>query len=151
MNSALSSLLFVSVFHLIGGVAVGAGLRQILRRQFNCAAIFIIIWGLGFGLGPLTFDIANANAQHTPYPLVIGLLVFTVPLLIAALVPQDYLANFTAPPVTGTVFGVIFFLVGAALGVFLWQQGSWLALLFGGCFMLGGAAVTISSVRDAFK
>ncbi len=151
MNSSIPSLLFVSIFHLLGGLGVGAGLRQLLARQFNCSAFFIIIWGLGFGLGPLAFDIAAANAQHTPFPILIALLVFIIPLLAAAFIPQDYLSNFTAPPVTGTVFGLVFFFVGAAVAVFTWQQEIWVALLFGGIFMLSGAFVTISSVRDAFK
>ncbi len=151
MNGPVPTLLFLSVFHLIGGIAVGAGLRQLLARQFNCRAIFFIIWGLGFGLGPLLGGIATLTSSHTPYLIVVEIAAFVVPLLITAFIPQDYLSNFTTPPVTGTVFGLIFFLVGAGLLVMLWQTEIWLALLFGICFMLGGAAATISSVRSALK
>jgi formate-dependent nitrite reductase membrane component NrfD len=55
---ALFITVFLSIFHVLGGGAVGYALRAALRGSDK--SIFFVVWGAGMGLTPLVFDCSSS-------------------------------------------------------------------------------------------
>ena len=134
-----SSLAFLALFQIIGGVAVGSGLRTLLVNH-SPAGIFLVIWGLIFGGGPALASLGTtAGGRFSPLlfagPAVfIGAVLFSL-FLLPSLVQLLGAGNFTMLAV-GTAF--LFFGVFYGVGLLRAQQGLG-GLFFSGIFVIVGA------------
>lgn len=140
-NNALFVLAFLSIFHILGGGALGVALRNIREQPAaGCRSHFgLIIWGLMFGGLPLMMGVAE------PLLLVFQLLEI-VGALLATLFFWDRIRELLGRTnVMLTLFGGIFFAAGCAAAGFLIKEKEWfMALLFGGLF--GGVGAVVLSV-----
>jgi hypothetical protein len=139
---------FISIFHVIGGVALGITLRGWVNnptRENLFSRTFFLIWGGMFGCMPLVFGIENGT-------LVIQIVV----LLIAIAVPFMWLEQlremFSDQNVVMVGFGGIFLISGLVAGGALLREREWLfAVLFGGIFSLVGGSIFFAGLRNLLR
>ena len=129
---------FISIFHVIGGVALGITLRGWASdptRENLGGRVFFLVWGSMFGCMPLVFGLQTGLSMLAAQLAV---------LLVAIAVPFFWLERLRELTSDQNVvmigFGGIFLIAGLAAGGFLLREGEWLfAALFGGTFtLLGG-------------
>ncbi|MGE5141721.1 MAG: hypothetical protein ACM3JD_19825, partial [Rudaea sp.] len=70
----MGDVLFLGLFNLIGGAAVGVALRRLFARQGGWP--FLLIWGLGFGGLPLIFGLQTWTEQGQWQQFLMQLIVF---------------------------------------------------------------------------
>lgn len=150
MNDSLAQLGFVGLFHVIGGIAIGSGLRG-LRRGFSGGTVFLLVWGGMFGCLPLAIGWNALGATGRPgfFALELGILIAAI--LITALMPDTMLESLKSPQVAPIAFGGLFVLIGIGVGAIMIQTDLLPALLFGGCFAGAGGLVFISGLAKVLK
>jgi hypothetical protein len=150
MNSLLAQLGFVSLFHVIGGIAIGSALRG-LRGGFSGGTIFLLVWGGMFGCLPLAigWNALSATGRPDLFALELGILIAAI--LITALMPGSMLESLKSPQVAPIAFGGIFLLIGIGAGAIMIQTDLLSALVFGGCFAGAGGLVFISGLAKVLK
>lgn len=114
MNDPITQLGFLCIFHLIGGAAIGSVLRGVLRAQFSCNSIFLLIWGGLFGGMPLVFGVQELQ-KETSYFLAIQSGVFITSILIVALIPEELMATLRSPNIASVAIGGIFLTLGVVM------------------------------------
>ncbi len=150
MNDPLLTLGFFCVFHLIGGIAIGKGLRQLLGRQWS-GVLFLLVWGSMFGIMPLLISGSQFAKLEMPYAIYVELFVLIAAILLTALLPEEFIGTFNQPPVIGAGVGAIFFVMGGVLLFVLAREDLGQALLIGGIFMLVGGGVLFAGLYSALK
>ena len=150
MNDPIVALVFVSIFHIIGGVAVGSTLRG-LRNGFPCGKIFILIWGALFGCMPLAIGVETFTKTGAIYLLGIEILVLASAILGAALIPDWILESFSSVDLFPLGFGGLFLLVGLIVGGFSLKTDPLFGLVFGCIFGGVGAVVFILGLRSLLQ
>ncbi len=151
MSSPAFILVFVSVFHLLGGLALGWGLRRVFARQFGSDVLYFFVWGAMFGFIPLFIGVAALAASGAGYLILVELLVLFVAIAFMAFTPDEYLAAFTSPQIVLTGTGGILVVLGAALFSATLSEDWTTALIAGGIFMLVGGLFFAIGVRMALK
>lgn len=148
MNTLVGMLAFLSLFHLIGGIALGSVLRGWLRGKFACNNLFMLVWGTLFGGVPLVIGAVQFVAQGAIYLLLIEVAVFGGAILATALIPDWFLESFPAAKLAPIAGGGIFLLVGIGMSFSLFRTEPFSALVtlvtFGG---MGGAMFIFGLVR----
>lgn len=144
MEDTFGQLIFFSIFQVIGGAALGAGIRSVL--QHDLTGVFFIIWGAGFGgipalIGAVTF-IGSGQAVY----FYAQLFIFLTTIVTVMLLPRDFLQKEgQAGAESGAILGAIMAMVGGGVVLFNVRGGDWIALLVGGIFALLGAFLLIRS------
>jgi uncharacterized membrane protein len=115
MNDVLGEFLFLSVFHLIGALVVGLSLRQLLARQFACNTFFLLIWGIGFGITPLSIGAARFESGELRPLFFAELFLVGATIAVAILAPEEYMASFFSRRLFLMAFGGLLILLGAAV------------------------------------
>jgi hypothetical protein len=161
MDNPLVLLAFLSIFHVIGAVALANGLRAIWDRWRDKEGglgngIFFAVWGAMFGCMPFAFGLGLAadNEVGTPLVLLGQGIVWGTAFLIALLFWDDvvdWLRPFLHPTVFLVGFGGIFMLVGAAVASFMIRDDILFSLLFGGIFMLVGGVIFALGIWTLLK
>jgi hypothetical protein len=161
MDSPLALLGFLSIFHVIGAVALANGLRTMWNwlRDKNRGlgnGLFFIVWGTMFGCMPFAFGLGLAVDEEVGTPLVLlgQAIVWGTVFLIALFFWDDvvdWLRPFLHPHMFLVGFGGIFMLVGAAVGSFMIRADLLFALLFGGIFLLVGGVIFALGVWNLLK
>ena len=151
MNNLVFLLLFMSVFHIVGGVGLGWALRQILARQFSCTVLFLIIWGGMMGVLPLAIGASSFLRTSAWYLLAVEVALLALVIGLAAFVPTDYLASFGSWQLMFAGIGGLFIIVGAILFGTMLRQSLVFALLIGGVFMLVGGGIFAAGVISALR
>lgn len=161
MQNSLATLGFLSLFHVIGAVALANGLRQVWSRLRHSergggSGLFFVIWGAGFGCMPFAFGLQTATSQDGGSPLLLlaQIAIWTGAFLVALLAwdeAVDWLRPFLHPNMFLIAFGGLFMLVGAGVGSFVVRDEPLFALLFGGIFMLVGGVFFVIGVRNLLK
>lgn len=161
MDSPLALLGFLSIFHVIGAVALANGLRGIwnwLREKERGLgnAVFLVAWGAMFGCMPFAFGLglATDHERGTSMILLGQAIVWGVSFLTALLLWDDvvdWLQPFLDTNIFLVGFGGIFMLVGAAVGSFIVRDDLPFGLLFGGIFFLVGGLIFALGVWNLFK
>jgi hypothetical protein len=161
MQDSLAALGFLSLFHIIGAIALANGLRQVWSRlrhseQGSGNGLFFIVWGAGFGCLPFALGLQIATGQDGGRPqfLLAQVIIWTVVFLVALLgwdEVVDWLRPFLHPDVFLIAFGGLFMLVGAGVGSFVVRDEPLFALLFGGIFMLVGDVFFVIGIRNLLK
>jgi hypothetical protein len=161
MDNPLAMLGFLSIFHIIGAVALANGLRGVWgwlrdKEQGIGNAFFFVLWGAGFGCMPFAFG-ATMAADKEGGTLVVLLgqtivwgSVFVV-VLLAWQEALDWLRPFLHADMFLVAFGGIFVLVGAGASSLIIRDGLLFGLLFGGIFMLVGGLVLAIGVWRMLK
>ncbi|MBI5653043.1 MAG: hypothetical protein HZC40_21735 [Chloroflexi bacterium] len=142
----LGILGFLSIFHIIGGAAIGFTLRG-LRDGFSIRVPFMLIWGAGFGGLPLIMGFVMFAQMEMPYLVLAQIFIFIGAILVTALTPDWYLDVFKSKEVGAIGFGGIFLLVGIAVAVVSFREEPLVALVFGGIFGGVGAFVFWSGIK----
>ncbi len=147
---------FLSVFHVIGAVALAHGLRGLWHWLHNKErgagnAFFLVLWGTGFGCMPFVFGLAMASDKNSgaPYVLPAELIVWVGAFLIALLAWDevfDWLRPFLHADVFLVAFGGVFMTVGAAAGSLVMRDDLLFGMLFGGIFMMVGGLLFAAGV-----
>jgi hypothetical protein len=126
---------FFSIFHMLGGGAVGQGVRAAQRGSDK--AMFFLLWGAGMGLVPLVFDWFFLIAQgHLIYGLV-GPILFVVTALASAFLEL----KIDGGAVISAAAGSVGFLLGILSVPLMLDAAKTHDLgaadyVFGGCFVL---------------
>ena len=152
MNSSLTQLGFLCLFHLIGGAAIGSVLRGALRGKFACNSFFFLIWGGLFGGMPLVFGIQEFQ-KGASYFLMIQFAVLATAILVVAFIPEDLLAALRSPNIFSIAIGGVFLTLGVAMlftNIFE-LKGLPEKLLGGGIFILMGGAVFLIGLWRLIK
>jgi hypothetical protein len=138
MSNEIFLLGFVCIFHLVGGIGLGAVVRSVLARDFTCQTLFLLVWGTMMGVMPLTF---GADAFLSPNPLLFALEVAFLlgVIIVSALFPMDYFNAFSAGNPLLAGFGTIMMFAGGALILALRRQSPVEAFALGGALILIGA------------
>ncbi len=146
MNDLIGTLAFVSVFHVIGGIAIGSTFRG-LRNGFRFGRIFFLIWGTLFGCMPLSIG-AKAGALY-----LFGIEVFVLmsAILGAALMPDWVLGSFNWSDMFPIGFGGLFLLIGIFAGGLLLKTDPIWGLVFGCSFGGTGALVFFLGLRTLLQ
>ncbi len=146
MNDSIYTLGMLCIFNLLGGIAIGKGLRDVLARRFK-GVWFYFIWGGMFGVMPLAFG----GSGPIPYAIYVQAFVLIAAVAVMAFLPEQFFASLSSPPVIATGIGAIFFLAGLA-GFFLTlRQDVGGALLLGGMFTLVGGGFMVAGISQALK
>jgi len=152
---------FLSIFHVIGAVALANGFRatwQWLRDKERGLGngLFFVVWGAMFGCMPFAFGLGLAVDAEMGTPLVLlgeamiwGTVFLTTLLFWDDVV--DWLRPFLHPHMFLVGFGGIFMLVGAAAAIFIVRDDIFFGLMFGGIFLLVGGVVFAIGVWNLLK
>jgi hypothetical protein len=161
MDSPLVLLAFLSIFHVIGAVALANGLRAVWdwrrdRERGPGNGVFLVVWGTMFGCMPFAFGLSLAAEKEVGTPLVLlgQAIVWAAAFLTALLFWDeviDWLRPFLHPNVFLVGFGGVFMLVGAAVASFTIRDDVLFGLLFGGIFMLVGGVIFALGVWSLLK
>lgn len=144
----IGPIAFFSLFHVIGGAALGITLRGWVNnptRENLFGRFFFLIWGGMFGCIPLAIGIENGTMA-----------VQIVILLIAIVVPfiwLDHLREMVSDKnVVMVGFGGIFLIAGLVAGGAMFREREWLfAALFGGIFSLVGGSIFVSGLLNLMR
>ncbi len=140
--AGLAMLGFVSIFHIIGGAAIGSGLRR-LSHGFALQPIFFIVWGVFFGVLPLYIGVSELTAKGFPLFFAAEIMVLLGTILLVAFVPDWIAEAFQSQNIYLILFGSVFLLTGIGAGIAAWQESiaAGLAMFFAfgslGTFMFG--------------
>jgi hypothetical protein len=74
MNGLIGTLGFLSIFHVLGGIALGSTVRG-LRNGFNGSKLFFLVWGSMFGCIPLAIGAQAFAQENTMYLFVLEVLI----------------------------------------------------------------------------
>lgn len=150
-NESFGMLVFFAIFEILGGAAVGAGLRSVWRR--NASGLFFLIWGAGFGGIPLIIGGATFLSQGELMYFYAQLFVFVLAVVVVALVPDDlFERDRQLDRAEGfAIGGAIMTMVGGMVMVLTLQGGVSLPLLIGGFFALLGALFLVTSAIGVLR
>ena len=108
MDTPVGLLAFLSIFHLIGGIALGMTFNRIVReRRLGGQSIFFIVWGGMFGCMPLTF-----GSQSEPWVLAAQIGILALAIGIPFAIGGSLREGFQLKGVQNVLFGGIFLVVG---------------------------------------
>ncbi len=143
-------LAFLSIFHILGGGALGVALRAVRTRPAGtrgCGVnLGLVIWGLMFGGFPLLMGLA------APILLPLQMLEIVVAFLVTFFFWDRIRDLFAKSNVMLALFGGIFFTVGCSAAGFLIKQKEWLmALLFGGLCGGLGAVILVLGIKQTLN
>jgi len=147
LDSPLGLLAFLSLFHVIGAMALAYGLRGVWsglreKKPGVGSRLFFVLWGAMFGCMPFAFGLGLATEDGgTPFVLLGQALIWGSVFLIALLAWDDildWLRPFLHADVFLVAFGGLFMLVGTGVAALIARDELLFGLLFGGIFTLVG-------------
>ncbi len=144
-------LLFFSIFIIIGGGTLGQVIRRTRSGGLSAGIFSPVIAGLMFGLMPLLMAWFAYSSLGAGYLFYVQVLILFAAILIAAFLPDEYLASLTAKPVVGAAFGGFFFLMGVFIVSMGIQERTMEALVGGGIFMLAGLGTAVGAIFAFLK
>lgn len=113
MMSPLFLAFFFGIFHLLGGMAVGRGMRN--WRQDPDNGLSLLLWGILLGLGPILFDWLFLLREGQVLYGMIGPAVFILAALFVYFFWSGKLAKKDEKTIISLLMGIVATLVG--LGV----------------------------------
>ena len=149
MADIIGQLVFLSIFHAVGGAALGITLRGWVNDPSHkeVGRLFFLVWGGMFGCMPLLFGLEYG----------LPMLAAQVAVLLSAIaVPFFWLDRlrelFSNQNLVLTGVGGIFLVAGLAAGGFLLREGQWLpAALFGVPFVSMGGGIFFYGLRSLLQ
>jgi len=157
LDTPLFLLGFLSIFHIIGGIALGTALRNIwkmLRRQGGSASgLFFLVWGGMFACIPLAFGTADdVPVWIFPTQLAIVIVTVTVTAFWEGAI-QEWAKPLLNVSVGMMVFGGIFMGAGLLFGSIFAKEAEdlFFGLMFVGIFGLVGLGIFLFGLFSLFK
>lgn len=151
MNDLLSQLFTLSIFHFIGGLALGWGLRQVAGRRWNAKTPYLLLLGCGFGLAPLFLGASTFLTSRAGYLFFVEAAVLIGAMAVPAFAPLEYLAIFSSPPVVVTILGAATICAGAATIIVNAQRDLQGGLTAGGLLVLIGFCLCGSGLWQVLR
>ena len=143
---ALFPIGFLAIFQLIGGIALGNGLRSLISKRGG-AETFFIIWGLGFGGIPLLIGTVFAATSGVPLLMLIGPGVYLGAILFGMLLLPWLSETIGGGLLLLLAMGLLFMSIGSIAGFVMVRQGEVVGgLLFGLIFFGVGALLSGSGI-----
>jgi len=152
METPIGLLGFLSIFHIIGGIALGSTFNRIVRnRRLDGQAIFFIVWGGMFGCMPLTF-----GSQTESWVLFAQVGILALAIVLPFAFGGSLREGFRQPGLQNVVFGGIFLIVGMiALGFAIRlipkDTAAFGVLAFALIFSAVGVPVFIKGLREVVE
>lgn len=153
-SSPLVALAFLSIFHTLGGVAVGLGLRSFVDAPSLKALprqAFVFIWGGMFGCLPLFAGLESGPGMLlAQIAILLGVIILTYLL-------RDYMREaFSNSNIVAIALGGVFLLTGMVGGwMFLFgdpdEPQRLAALVFIGAFGLTGGAIFLNGIKGVWR
>ncbi len=143
MQGGFEMLLFFGLFEVLGGAAVGAGLRGLLRR--NLTTTFFLIWGAGFGGIPLIIGAVNFLSSGQPALFYAQLFLFVAPIVTVMFLPEDFMQSgrIGRGSEGGAIASAIMAMIGGTVVLLNLNDGNLFILLIGGIFAFLGVFLLI--------
>jgi len=144
------SLVFMSVFHVLGGMTMGTGLRR-LRAGFSLEAVALIVAGAFFGGGPL-FKGSGLFGEINPlyFTLAQGA-VFLAAISLAYFLPEGILQTFQSPAMRNLGLGGLLIFTGALGSVAVFEETPSGAIAMAVFFGISGMMLIVIGLRETFK
>jgi len=146
MNGPIGTLAFISIFHVLGGGALGLTLRG-LRKGIEFNKIFFLVGGTGFGCMPLAIGAQSFAQANVMYLFVVEVLILAGAIVLTAFIPDWILDTFKSPDVVTIGMGGLFFFIGVVVGGAMLKTDPVFTLLFGGSFAGAGALLLYRGLR----
>ena len=146
MNGLIGTLGFLSIFHVLGGIALGSTVRG-LRNGFNGSKLFFLVWGSMFGCIPLAIGAQAFAQENTMYLFVLEVLILASAIVVMAFIPDWMLDTFKSPQVVTIEVGGLFLFIGVVVGGAMLKTDPIFTLLFGGTFAGAGAVMLYRGLR----
>ncbi len=160
MDSPLAMLGFLSIFHVIGAVALANGLRGVWsmlrgKGRGGCRSLFFVVWGAMFGCLPFGLGLELATEEGGTFLVLFGeALIWGSVFLVALLAwdtALDWLRPFLHRDMWPMLFGGSFMVVGIWIGGSMARDGQMFGLLLGGTFALVGGVIFAAGVWSYIK
>lgn len=145
-GEAFSTFLFLCIFEVLGGAAVGAFVRTLLRREPPGMSVFFLIWGAGFAGIPLIVGGAMLLTSERPAFFFAQLFVFLAAVGVVALMPSELFDKDADGNLPTAIVGGVMVIFGAAIVLLTLQDGIGLGTLLGAAVGFGGAVVLLRAV-----
>ena len=145
-GEAFSTFLFLSIFEVLGGAAIGAFVRTLLRREPPGITIFFLIWGAGFGGIPLLMGAIMLLTGDRPGLFFAQLFVFVMSIVLVALMPSELFDKDADGNMPTAIVGAVLIVFGAAIVLLTLQDGIGLVTLFGAAIAFGGAVILLRAI-----
>jgi hypothetical protein len=151
LEDPFGMLIFLCIFEILGGAALGAALRSLARRDVS--GLFFLIWGGGFAgipfvIGAVTFLSAHQATYFYAQAFVLLTMIVTVGLL-----PDDFLqgGRETGGAEGGAIVGAVMTMIGGAVVLFNLRGGLGIGLVIGGFFAFLGAILLIRTAIGVLR
>ena len=160
MDSPLAVFGFLSIFHVIGALALANGLRRVWSGLHDkgrgvWSALFFVVWGAMFGCLPFGLSLEFATEEGgTPFVLLGEALIWGSVFLVALLAWDailDWLRPFLHSDLLLMAFGGSFMVLGTWVGGSMAGDDQLFGLLFGGIFTLVGGVILAIGVWNYIK
>lgn len=145
-DEAFPAFLFLCVFIVLGGAAVGAYARALVRREPASAMVFFLIWGAGFGGIPLLIGGAFFLTSKYPVFFFAQLFMFAMMIVLVALMPPELSTRAADDKLSSALPGAAMLVLGAAIILLTLQDGIGLATLAGAALGFVGAAILLRAL-----
>lgn len=151
LQAALTLTVVLGIFQFMGGMGFGYGLR-LLRGGRD--AIFMLIWGAGFGGGALFGSISKLLESNYPLLALIGPALFLGAIPFSILLWPRLWQHPYAKALTLLGIGAFFLFVGLGIGIVAIQlrpEQNCLMLPFAGVFILVGGLQCAVVIRALIR
>ncbi len=137
-QGAIFEILFLGLFNVIGGLALGHGLRGLVAER-TLRDGFFIIWGAGFGGIPLIISLCTLLGTRSGPLFLVNPLLFLSAIVLNMTIVPELVRDIGAGTLVAIGVGAMFMFIGVGIGMTVFSKGSLaFALTVGGLFVLGG-------------
>src|SRR5690349_21443178 len=142
MDDPFGLLLFLSLFEILGGAALGAALRAFLKRDYS--NIFFLIWGGGFAGIPFIIGASMFLSEHQTTYLYALVFILVMPILTIGFLPNDFVEGASTGGAEGSgIVGAVLLMAGGTIVLLNLRAGVGLALIIGAVIALAGVFLLV--------
>lgn len=150
-EAAFATFLFFCVFEVLGGAAIGAFVRQVVRRQPPGATYFFLIWGAGFAGIPLLMGALMLLTSERPSLFLAQVFVFLMSIGLVALMPDEMFSKDADGNFPTAIVGAVLAMFGAAILLLTWQAGFGVGTIIGAGAAFFGAVILLRAVLSVLR
>ena len=145
-GEAFSTFLFLCVFEVLGGAAIGAFVRTLLRREPPGITFFFLLWGAGFGGIPLIIGAAELLTSDRPALFFAQIFVFVMAIILVALMPSEVFDKDANGNLPSAIVGAVLTMFGASVLLLTLASGVGIGTLIGAGMSIGGIVILFRAV-----
>ena len=145
-GEAFSTFLFLCVFEVLGGAAIGAFVRTLLRREPPGITIFFLLWGAGFGGIPLIIGGAQLLTSDRPALFYAQIFVFVMAIVLVALMPSEVFDKDANGNLPSAIVGAVLTMFGASVLLLTLASGLGIGTLIGAGMAIAGIVILFRAV-----